>query len=47
MPVSDAEELESLIKDSGLVIYEGCTHYAYLEMLPQVIKVIKVFLDER
>ena len=47
VPVSDAEELESLIKDSGLVIYEGCTHYAYLEMLPQVIKVIKVFLDER
>ena len=45
VPVSDAKELESLIKDSGLVIYEGCTHYAYLEMLPQVIKVIRIFLE--
>ena len=44
VPVNDAYELESLIKDSGLVVYDGCTHYAYLEMLPNVIKVIKVFL---
>ena len=44
VPLSDAYLLESLIKDSGLVVYEGCTHYAYLEMLPNVIKVIKVFL---
>ena len=45
VPVSDAKELETLIKDSGLVVYEGCTHYAYLEMLPQVIKVVKIFLE--
>ena len=45
VPVEDAKELESLIPDSGLVIYEGCTHYAYLEMLPQVIKVIRIFLE--
>ena len=45
IPVEDAKELESLIPDAGLVIYEGCTHYAYLEMLPQVIKVIRVFLE--
>ena len=45
VPVEDAKELESLIKDSGLVIYEGCTHYAYLEMLSQVIKVIRIFLE--
>ena len=45
VPASDAKELESLIPDAGLVIYEGCTHYAYLEMLPQVIKVIRVFLE--
>lgn len=45
VPVEDAKELESLIPDAGLVIYEGCTHYAYLEMLPQVIKVIKIFLE--
>ena len=46
VPVEDAKELESLIPDAGLVIYEGCTHYAYLEMLPQVIKVIKIFLED-
>ena len=45
VPVEDAKELESLIEDSGLVIYEGCTHYAYLEMLSQVIKVIRIFLE--
>ncbi len=45
VPVEDAKELESLIKDAGLIIYEGCTHYAYLEMLPQVMKVIRVFLE--
>lgn len=45
VPVDDAKELESLIPDAGLVIYEGCTHYAYLEMLPQVIKVIRIFLE--
>ena len=39
------QELESLIKDSGLIVYEGCSHYAYLEMLPQVIKVVKIFLE--
>lgn len=45
VPVKDAKELESLIKDAGLVVYEGCSHYAYLEMLPQVVKVIKIFLE--
>lgn len=47
VPVEDAKELESLIPDAGLVIYEGCTHYAYLEMLPQVIRVIRIFLEDK
>lgn len=47
VPVEDAKELESLIPDAGLVIYEGCTHYAYLEMLPQVVKVIRIFLEDK
>jgi len=42
--VSEAYELESLIKDSGVVIYENCTHYAYLERLGQTINVLKSFL---
>lgn len=45
VPLSDAYDLEKLIPDAGLVTYEGCTHYAYLEQLNQVVKVIKVFLE--
>ncbi len=45
VPISDAYDLEKLIKDAGLVVYEGCTHYAYLERLNQTIKVIKIFLE--
>ena len=45
VPYEDAKELESLIPDSGLVTYEGCTHYAYLERLNQTISVLKSFLN--
>ena len=44
VPVEDAYELEKLIKDSGLTIYEGCTHYAYLERLGQTNAIIKSFI---
>ena len=44
--VEEAYELEKLIPDSGVVVYEGCTHYAYLERLPQTIKVIKSFIGD-
>ena len=44
VPVSDAYELEKLIPDSGLTIYEGCTHYAYLERLGQTNAIIKSFI---
>lgn len=44
VPVEDAYILEKLIPNSGVVIYEGCSHYAYLERLSQVVKVIKVFI---
>ena len=44
VPVEDAYELEELIPDAGVVIYEGCSHYAYLERLSQVVNVIKVFI---
>lgn len=42
--VSRAYELEKLIEDAGVVIYEGCTHYAYLERLGQTISVLRSFL---
>ena len=41
---NDAVVLEKLIPDCGLVTYEGCTHYAYLERLNQTINVIDSFI---
>lgn len=41
--VSEAKYLESIIKNAGLVVYDGCTHYAYLERLNQTIAVLKEF----
>lgn len=43
VPYSNAKELENLISDAGVVTYEGCTHYAYLERLDQTIQVLKSF----
>ena len=43
-PIEDARELESLLVDGGLVELPGCTHYAYLEALPQVINILNNFL---
>ena len=43
--VDDARYAESIMKDAGLVIYEGCTHYAYLERINQAISVLKSFLE--
>ena len=44
VPVERAYELEKIMKDAGVVVYEGCSHYAYLERLPQTINVIKSFI---
>ena len=44
VPIERAYELEKLISDAGVVEYEGCSHYAYLERLDQTIKVIRSFI---
>lgn len=44
VPVKRAYELEELISDAGVVIYDNCTHYAYLERLNQTINVLWNFL---
>ena len=46
VPYKVALELEKLIKDAGLVTYEGCTHYAYLERLGQTVNVLKSFIGD-
>lgn len=43
-PIEDARELEKIINDAGLVVYENGTHYTYLEFLMPVCKVIKTFI---
>ena len=43
---NNAYELEKLIDNAGVVIYENCTHYAYLENLKQTINVLNSFLRE-
>lgn len=44
VPEEDTKEYERLIPDCGLILYEGCTHYAYLERLNQTVNIIKNFI---
>lgn len=46
VPYEDAINLENIIPNCGLVTYEGCTHYAYLERLSQTISVLKNFIGD-
>ena len=43
-PLEDAQKLEKLLPDGGLVVLEGCTHYAYLEALNRVVSILEQFL---
>ncbi len=45
VPVERAYELEALIEDAGVVIYENKTHYAYLEDLRKTISILHNFFD--
>ena len=44
VPLEDTKEYEKLIPDCGLILYEGCTHFAYLERLNQTINIMKNFI---
>lgn len=46
VPLKRAYELETLIENAGVVVYEGATHYAYLERKNEVIKVIDDFIGK-
>ena len=43
-PLEEAQELEKIMKDAGLIVYEGGTHYAYIEFINPVCNVIKTFI---
>lgn len=47
VPLKRAYELEKLIPDAGVVVYEGATHYAYLEHLNDCIRVLDNFFNVR
>ncbi|GBU11375.1 alpha/beta hydrolase [Erysipelotrichaceae bacterium] len=44
-PLSDAKIMEQKIPNAGLVILKGAGHYAYLECLPQVKRVLASFFS--
>ena len=43
-PLEDAKYAETIMKDAGLIIYQGATHYAYLERIDQTINILNNFL---
>ncbi len=43
-PLSDAKIIESSIKDCGLCVIEGGSHFAFLEDIPRVNAILKSFL---
>lgn len=45
VPLKEAIYLETILKDGGLVKYNGLGHYAYLENLNQTINILKNFLS--
>lgn len=45
VPIKEAEQLEKIIPDAGLVRYPNSHHYAYLENLNQTIAILHNFLD--
>ncbi len=42
--INRAYELEKMIKDCGLIVYENCTHYAYLERFNQTVSILENFI---
>lgn len=43
--LEDEKEIEKNLDDAALIIYEGATHYAYLERLDQTNNILKNFLS--
>ena len=43
-PIEDAEIMEKMIPDAGLVKVKGCSHYVFLEQPEYINRIIKTFL---
>lgn len=44
-PVADAHKMEALIPDAGLVAFDGCGHYSFLDNPAGFKAVLKSFLS--
>lgn len=45
-PIADGQLMERLIPDAGLVVFEGASHYAYLEQAARFCRIVEVFLRD-
>ena len=45
-PLWQGQELEKLIPDAGLIVYEGAGHYSYLERLNETVKTVDYFFKQ-
>jgi len=45
-PLWMGQELEKLIPDAGLIVYEGAGHYSYLERLGETVKTVDYFFKQ-
>ena len=45
-PLWQGRELETLIPDAGLIVYEGAGHYSYLERLSETVKTVDYFFKQ-
>ena len=43
-PLADGRTMERLIPDAGLVVFEGCGHFAYAEQPDRFYRIVDVFL---
>lgn len=44
-PLENGQLMEEMIKDAGLVVFEGCTHFAYVEQMARFISIIDNFTE--
>ncbi len=44
-PLSDGQLMEKLIPDAGLVVFEGCGHYAFLEQSGRFCRILGSFFE--
>jgi pimeloyl-ACP methyl ester carboxylesterase len=45
-PLWMGREMEKCISDAALVLFEGCSHFAYLEQYGRFSAIVKEFLED-